>query len=187
MEEEKVFLAIETLETAAKSVEKMGENFAAIANTSIQKIDNVAAKAGNNFDSSKMFFETSVKAQLDAMTKKTEACQNAIDESIKKSASLQTTLKLCASVLGTALIALVLIYFYSSSVRSDIEKAKTELQAITTQKAAIQNEIDELLEGRTFAMKLGLKAREIDEKKGILVPEYLKLMKLKDGSSFFYQ
>lgn len=187
MEEEKVFLAIETLETAAKSVEKMGENFAAIANASIQKIDSAAAKAGNNFDSSKMFFETSVKAQLDAMSKKTEACQNAIDESIKKASSFQTTLKLCASVIATAIIAVVLIYSYSSSVRSDIEKAKIELQAITTQKTAVQNEITELMEGRTFSMKLGLKAREIDGVQGVVVPEYLKQRKLKDGSSFFYQ
>ena len=187
MEEEKVFLAIETLETAAKSVEKMGENFAAIANTSIQKIDNVAAKAGNNFNSSKMFFEASVKAQLDAMTKKTEACQNAIDESIKKSCSVQTTLKLCASVLGTALIAFALIYFYSSSVRSDIQTAKQELAALTEQKMTIQKEINELWEGRSFSMKIGLKAREIEGVQGVLVPEYLKQRKLKDGSSFFYQ
>ena len=109
------------------------------------------------------------------------------DEQQKKLFNLKQLCVICSFIIAVAIIAVISIHFYASSIKSDIDKAKKELVTLTEQKVAVQNEINELWEGRSFAMQLGLKAKEINDKKGIVVPSYLNSMKRSDGSIFFYQ
>lgn len=124
-----------------------------------------------------------VKSGVSSIDKRHES----YDEQQKKLFDLKQLCVICSFIIAVAIIAVISIHFYASSIKSDITKAKEELQTITEQKIAVQNEINELWEGRSFAMQLGLKAKEINEKKGIVVPAYLNSMKRNDGSTFYYQ
>ena len=109
------------------------------------------------------------------------------DEQQKKLFNLKQLCVICSFIIAVAIIAVISIHFYASSIKSDIDKAKRELVTITEQKIAVQNEINELWNGRTFSMQLGLKAGEKNGYKGVIVPNFLHSIKMNDGSTFFYQ
>ena len=124
-----------------------------------------------------------VKSGVSSIDKRHES----YDEQQKKLFDLKQLYIICSFIIAVAIIAVISIHFYASSIKSDITKAKEELQIITEQKIAVQNEINELWNGRTFSMQLGLKAGEKNGYKGVIVPNFLHSIKMNDGSMFYYQ